>query len=161
MLYMITIRRIWNSFWDRVERCLKSFASGKPGGDLAFSAWLGRNLFRLLSFAVAGGLLLVVNKHLAPGFKERVDKDLTNLIPATKFSVQTVAAPQLAETNFVLSIQPTSITVTNMPQTMTTTNQRSESAVPRVWAYGLQVGAWTALLCAAFWAIVALCRTDH
>lgn len=43
----------------------------------------------------------------------------------------------------------------------TSTETKTEkSASSRIWAYGLQLTAWTAVLGMLLWAIVALCRED-
>jgi hypothetical protein len=125
-----------------------------------FVDWLGRKAFRLLRFTAAGALILILFWSLVPGFMEHANKNIADLIPITKVHIETVTVPQQTGTNVISIEQATNLTAMNIEQMRITTKQEVESSTPRVWAYGLQLAALTAVLGGAFWAIVALCRSD-
>jgi hypothetical protein len=122
--------------------------------------WFGRNIFRLLSFAAAGAVIWLVIKPLTPKFMEHANKNIADLIPLTDFQIEVFAAPQGTATNLVSTGQSTNAATMNIEQMKPISKQRSQSASQRVWAYGLQLTAFVAVLGTALWAIVALCRSD-
>lgn len=66
-----------------------------------------------------------------------------------------VALPLVQKGQDLISRNLTEMT----PSTANTTPPEEESFSLRVWASGLQLAAWAAMLGASLWAIVALCRT--
>ncbi len=91
---------------------------------------------------------------------DNAKKNIADLIPITKAHIETVMVPQQSGTNVISIEQATNLPAMNIEHMRITTKQEVESSTPRVWAYGLQLAALTAVLGAAFWAIVALCRSD-
>jgi hypothetical protein len=125
-----------------------------------FWVWFGRNFFRLLSFVAAGALIFVVIAPLTSKFEAHATKNIADIIPIGKNHVDTSAAPPQAGTNVITTEQATNLVAMNVEQTGIVTKQETKSSTPHVWAYGLQLAAFVAVLGTALWAIVALCRSD-
>lgn len=114
---------------------------------------------RVLRHAAAVAIICFVAGPLAAGLKQRATLEIATVIPLTKTTTQTTT---IAPTAKVVSdpAQPAPSPNKNESPAQKKTTKEAESAVPRVWIYGLQFGALVAALSAALWAIVALCRTD-
>jgi hypothetical protein len=126
----------------------------------AISVWFGRNCFRLLSFVAAGALIFVVIAPLTSKLLSHATKSIADIIPVAKGHIETGTAPPQAGTNVISIKLAMNLTALNVEQTRIVTKQETKSSTPRVWAYGLQLAALVAVLSAALWAIVALCRSD-
>jgi hypothetical protein len=124
------------------------------------SVWFGRNVFRLLSFVAAGALIFVVIGPLTSKFAAHATKNIADIIPVANGHIVTGAALPQAGANVISIEQATNFPAMSVEQIRIVTKQESKSSTPRVWAYGLQLAAFVAVLGTALWAIVALCRSD-
>jgi hypothetical protein len=127
--------------------------------QVTWNEWWKRNALRVLRHLVAGAIICFVASPLAGGLKQRANLEIVSVIPLTMTTVQTTTTASTAQVAGDAT-RTAPIASKNEPHSQKKITKKNESAVPRVWTYGLQIGALVAALSAALWTIVALCRTD-
>ncbi len=123
-------------------------ANDKPPG------WWARHGSRFVRFLLALAVFATITVPMALNGRAIVSKDLKDFATVTKTATET-SGQKASNESRTESLQKVDQQIRN-EQVPAKIEKVEESALPRVYAYMLQLAAWCTVLAVSLWAMVAL-----